>query len=75
MTKVELRDPLATYHKLTLDELQALSPSFSWPEYFAAIGLPNVKSIIVAQPQFISEFEVLLKSEPIDTWKLSLIHI
>jgi putative endopeptidase len=69
MTNVELRDPLATYHKLTLDELQALSPSFSWPEYFAAIGLPNVKSIIVAQPQFISEFEQLLKIAPIDTWK------
>ncbi|HEX7418488.1 MAG TPA: M13 family metallopeptidase [Thermoanaerobaculia bacterium] len=69
MTNVELRDPVATYHKLTLDELQALSPSFSWPEYFAAIGLPNVKSIIVAQPQFVGEFEQLLKIAPIDTWK------
>ena len=69
MTNVELRDPVATYHKLTLDELQALSPSFSWPEYFGAIGLPNVKTVIVAQPQFITEFEQLLKSAPIDTWK------
>jgi putative endopeptidase len=69
MTNVERRDPVATYHKLTLDELQALSPSFSWPEYFGAIGLPNVKTVIVAQPQFITEFEQLLKSAPIDTWK------
>ena len=69
MTKVELRDPVATYHKLTLDQLQTLSPSFSWPEYFAAIGAQNLRSIIVAQPQFISEFETLLKTTPIDTWK------
>ncbi len=69
MTNVELRDPVATYHKLTVAQLQALSPSFSWPEYFAAVGLPALQSVIVAQPRFITEFEELLKAAPIDTWK------
>ena len=72
MTNVELRDPVATYHKVTLDQLQALSPSFSWREYFAAIGVPKLQSVIVAQPQFIIEFEELLKTAPVDTWKTYL---
>ncbi len=69
MTNVQLRDPVATYHKLTRDELQALTPSFSWPEYFAAAGLPALQSLVVGQPNFLTELEQQLKSVPIETWQ------
>ncbi|MGZ8830079.1 MAG: M13 family metallopeptidase, partial [Thermoanaerobaculia bacterium] len=69
MTNVELRDPQATYHKVTRDELQALAPSFSWPEYFSAVGLPSVQTIIVGQPQFLTEVGQLIRTTPLDTWK------
>ncbi len=69
MTKVELRDPVATYHKMTADQLQTLSPSFSWPEYFAAVGLPKLETVIVAQPQFVGEIDQLVRTVPLDAWK------
>jgi len=69
MTNVELRDPQATYHKVTRHELQALAPSFSWPEYFSAVGLPSVQTIIVGQPQFLTEVGQLIRTTPLDTWK------
>ncbi|HSP15155.1 MAG TPA: M13 family metallopeptidase [Thermoanaerobaculia bacterium] len=69
MTNVELRDPVATYHKLTRDELQAMTPSFSWPEYFAAVGLPAVQSIVVGQPNFLTELDQLVKTTPVETWQ------
>ncbi|HEX9162406.1 MAG TPA: M13 family metallopeptidase, partial [Thermoanaerobaculia bacterium] len=69
MTNVELRDPVATYHKMTVDELQALAPSFSWREYFSALGVPALQSVIVGQPDFLTGFEQLIKTTPIDTWQ------
>ncbi len=38
MTRVERRDPVATYHKLTLDEVQALMPDFAINKYLLAAG-------------------------------------
>ena len=69
MTNVELRDPQATYHKVSREELQTLVPSFSWPEYLSAVGLPSVQTIIVGQPQFLTEVDQLIRTTPLDTWK------
>ncbi len=69
MTNVETRDPVATYHKMTRDELQQLTPSFSWAEYFAAIGDPGLQSVVVGQPDFLKEFEQLIATTPVNTWQ------
>ena len=37
----DLRDPQANYHKMTLAELDALTPGVDWQPYFAAVGLPD----------------------------------
>ncbi len=34
LTQVERRDPKLLYHKMTHQDLEALSPSFRWKEYF-----------------------------------------
>jgi len=69
MTNVQLRDPVATYNKMTTTELQALAPSFSWPEYFAAVGVPALQSLVVGQPEFVRELERRVNTTPVDTWK------
>ena len=38
MTRVQRRDPNNVYHRMTAQQLQALSPSFPWNAYFAAYG-------------------------------------
>ncbi|MEP6714888.1 MAG: M13 family metallopeptidase [Terriglobia bacterium] len=64
------RDPEKVYHKMTLSEFEALSDSFSWSRYFAIMRTPPMKDLNVATPDFFKGQEVLLKSEPIETWKL-----
>jgi len=72
LTRVERRDPNKIYHKMTRDELQALSPLFSWDQYFAAIGLPGTKSLNVAVPEFVKGMEAELKAEDLASWKVYL---
>ena len=38
LTRVEQRDPYKLYHKLTLRQLQALTPAFRWDAYFSTSG-------------------------------------
>ncbi len=60
------RDPEKVYHKMTLTEFEALSDSFNWTAYFAALQAPPMESLNVAVPDFFKGQEALLKSEPMD---------
>jgi putative endopeptidase len=42
LDNVSRRDPKNINHKLTLKELQALTPGFSWEHYFEGIGLEGI---------------------------------
>ena len=45
LTRVERRDPDKVYHKMTRQQLEALSPSFHWNSYFTKVGLPVLQSL------------------------------
>ena len=63
MTRVERRDPKATYHRMSRQELQALSPAFPWDRYFGAYGLSGVKSLNVVSPDFVKAMDAVIASE------------
>src|SRR5450759_5308270 len=63
MTRVERRDPKATYHRMSRQELQALSPAFPWDRYFGAHGLSGVKSLNVSSPDFVKAMGAMIASE------------
>ena len=71
-TNVELRDPVANYHKMTVDELQKLTPHFDWKTYFAAIGLKTPAYLDVGQPDFFTALESQLKDAPAADWQAYL---
>jgi putative endopeptidase len=62
LTRVEQRDPYKLYHKMTRAELQGLTPSFRWDDYFTGIQLPPARQINVTEPAFYRELEVQLKT-------------
>ena len=71
MTNVQRRDPNATYHKMALDSLVALVPSFGWGEYFE--GRRQRPAVVnVTQPEFFRAVNGLLATAPLDTWKAYL---
>lgn len=69
LSRLERRDPRATYHRLPLAELQKLSPSFPWGTYLAASGAPAIGELNVTEPKFFQEVERLLGNEKLDAWK------
>jgi len=62
LDRASRRDPLAVYHKLGRAELAALTPSFGWDGYLAALESPPVSSLNVAEPEFLKAVDGLLRS-------------
>jgi len=71
-TPTALRDPQANYHKMTLADLDKLTPTVSWQPYFAALGLGDPGDIDVGQPQFFTETGRMITTVPLADWKTYL---
>lgn len=71
-TPVALRDPQTNYHKLTLSQINALTPGIGWMPYFAAIDLPDPGGVNVGQPEFFTAFGQTLTAVPLADWKAYL---
>jgi len=72
LTRVEQREPHNLFHKLTTAQLAALTPSFNWPAYWAASGMPAQAEINVTEPKFFEEVERQLKTRTLADWKAYL---
>jgi len=62
---VARRDPANVNHKMTLDQLQALTPRFDWRAYFKAIGAPKFSTVNVTQPQYLKALDEFWSTTPI----------
>ncbi|HVP14076.1 MAG TPA: M13 family metallopeptidase [Terriglobales bacterium] len=71
-TLEERRDPWANYHRMSLAELDALTPGISWAGQFAAMGIAAVDTVVVGQPEFFGQADSLLKAVPVADWKTYL---
>ncbi|MDP1578992.1 MAG: M13 family metallopeptidase [Candidatus Didemnitutus sp.] len=73
-TPVELRDRLANYNRMSVDELAANLSALPVREIFegAGLDLSATDYVIVGQPKFIVGLNNLLTSRPIDEWKTYL---
>lgn len=69
MDRVAMRDPYATYHKITLADFTKSTPGINWNTQMDELGINNADSILVAQPEFFKKLASLVKSEPINIWK------
>jgi endothelin-converting enzyme/putative endopeptidase len=72
LTRVELRDPHNLFHKMTLQQVKALAPSFDWDAYLAKAGLSGVSTANVTEPAFFKELERQLRSQDLGNWKTYL---
>lgn len=68
----DLRDPYKNYNKMSISDVNKLTPSVQWPEIMNGLGLKNVDTIIVGQPEFFTALETNLKKINIADWKLYL---
>lgn len=68
-TRLENRDPQATYNKMNVMELEKISPKINWKEYLATLGVANDVAIDVAQPKYIGELSKIIESTDIEIIK------
>ncbi|HEY0143974.1 MAG TPA: M13 family metallopeptidase [Thermoanaerobaculia bacterium] len=72
MRRVDQRNPENVYHVTAVSELQSYAPAFDWPAFFSAIGLGEMKSLNVAQPEYLREASRLAAEAPLESWKAYL---
>jgi len=72
MDNVRRRDPKNLNNKMNLAQVKALTPSFSWAAYMAAVKSPATHHYIVSSPEFFKGLETALKEHPLDHWKAYL---
>lgn len=70
-TRVERRDVIANYNKMSLKDLDKTQPNIGWSDLLQQVGA-QADSIDVAQPGYYVKLNELLKSIPITNWKLYL---
>ena len=73
LDRVSRRDPEKVYHKLSVDELKALGPAFDWVGFFGSLGAPEIRSLNVAVPEFVTAFSTVLEGRTLDDLKSYII--
>lgn len=72
LTKVELRDPQASYHLSDLNTLQKTDKKTAWATYFNELGLAQPGQFNLAHPKFIAEAGRMVNTVSLDQWKTYL---
>ena len=70
--QADMRDPVATYHKMTLAEFGKMTPHIDWQRYLQQQGAKTTADVNVRAPQYFTALDTLITSTPVDTWKAYL---
>ena len=68
LSNVELRDPVANYNKMSVEELQKLVPQVDWNTYFAGMNI-QPDSLSVGQVRHLQEAGKMLADESLEDMK------
>ena len=69
---MERRDPYKLYHKMTGQQLQALTPAFNWNAYLQGVGRPRDTEFNVTEPEFYKALNRQLVATSLDDLKAYL---
>ncbi len=69
-TKLENRNPQATFNRFTVDSANAVYPNIDWKCYFETMNImEGMKSFNIAQPKYFEEVNKVLADADIETLK------
>ncbi|TRW49683.1 M13 family metallopeptidase [Aliidiomarina halalkaliphila] len=67
-TRIQNRDRLATYNKLTIAELNEVAPGLAWDQVFAHAGL-EIDEVVVRQPAYLTSFAAMYQDISVEEWQ------
>ena len=71
-TRLENRDPIKTYNKMTLNNLKYITGDFDWDSYFNDLGIEKLNVVVVGQPKFFTEMSKIFDNVSLNDWKTYL---
>jgi putative endopeptidase len=66
-TKAQQRDVEATYNPQSLQQLEALTPGFPWPNFLKAAKLGGIDRVVVAEKSAFPKIAAVYRSTPLET--------
>jgi len=72
LPRVDRRDPYKLFHKMSVENLQALTAEFDWKQYLQGVGLESVAVINVTEPELYKELGNQWRSLGLDDIKTYL---
>ena len=64
-----LRDPYANYHKMSVAQLDQLTPGLRWRSWLTQLDAAKVDTVIVGQPAYYQTVGQLLQKTPLADWR------
>jgi putative endopeptidase len=68
----DLRDPYLNYNKMSISDLQKISPAVDWKGILSKIGAKDLDSLIVGQPEFYKAVSAAIDKFTVNQWKAYL---
>jgi putative endopeptidase len=68
-SRVESRDAVKTYNRVTAAEAAKLAPALDWEALLEAAALPGDGHVVIAQPSYAAALGGLLAARPMDEWR------
>ena len=69
LSRVERRDPMNSYHKMTYSELKNTIPGIDWDTYYNILGINDIETLNLAHPNAIKEVAAIIKDTPLNEIK------
>ena len=72
LSRVELRDPIKTYNKFSVEDFNKLTPTLDWKTMLAGMKVTAADSILCNNPSFFKTANSLISAVPVNVWKAYL---
>lgn len=72
MTRIQLREPEASYHKKSVQDVNASTPNIQLSSYLEGVNIKGINNVIVSQPDFFAALNKDIVAVNINDWKTYL---
>ena len=72
LSRVERRNPLNSYHKISYAELKKEIPGIDWDTFYGILGINGIEALNLAHPEAVKEVAAIIKDTPLNDIKAYL---
>ena len=66
LSRVERRNPLNSYHKMSYAEMKKQVPSIDWDTFYSLLGINGIKDVNLAHPEAVKEAANIIDKMPLE---------